>query len=72
MRKIKEMIRLKEAGLSNRQIAGSCAVSPSSVFEVLRRAEEMDLDWSAAENLDLVRRRLRSDPARSRADPHAK
>ena len=50
MRKIKEIIRLKKAGLSNRQIASSCVVSPSSVFEVLRRAEEMNLDWSAAEN----------------------
>jgi transposase len=52
MRKIKEIIRLKKAGVSNRQIASSCVVSPSSVFEVLRRAEEMNLDWSAAENLD--------------------
>ncbi|MFY9411335.1 MAG: IS21 family transposase [Dethiobacteria bacterium] len=52
MHKIKEMIRLKDAGLSNRQIASSCAVSPSTVSEVIHRAEEMGLNWNAAEGLD--------------------
>jgi transposase len=52
MRKIKEIIRLKSAGLSNWQIAGSCAVSPSTVSEVLHRAEEMGIDRLATESLD--------------------
>lgn len=51
MRKIKEMIRLKHAGLSNRQISGSCNVSPSTVSEVLRRAEEIGLSTADAESL---------------------
>ncbi len=51
MRKIKEIIRIKNAGLSNRQIASSCAVSPSTVSEVLHRAEEMGLTLLDAENL---------------------
>lgn len=51
MRKIKEMIRLKSAGLSNRQIAGSCGASPSTVSEVLHQAEEMGLTATDAENL---------------------
>lgn len=52
MRKIKEIIRLRDAGLSNRQIAGSCAVSPSTVSEVLLRAERTGLNWNAAESLN--------------------
>ena len=49
--KIKEIIRIKTAGLSNRQIAGSCVVSPSTVSEVLQRADEMGVTLAHAERL---------------------
>ncbi len=52
MHKLKEIIRLKDAGLSNRQIAGSCSVSPSTVSEVISRAKEMQLTWITSENMD--------------------
>jgi len=41
MHKIKELIRLKDAGLNNRAIAASCSVSASTVSEVLNRAKEI-------------------------------
>lgn len=51
MRKIKEIIRLKNAGLSNRQIAGSCVVSPSTVSGVLHRVNELKITLAHAEGL---------------------
>jgi DNA-directed RNA polymerase specialized sigma24 family protein len=46
MRKVKEIIRLKqELGLSARQIARSCSISHSTVLDVLRRAEVAALYW---------------------------
>ena len=38
VRKIREILRLKEAGLSNRAIARACKISNSTVGEYLRRA----------------------------------
>lgn len=52
MRKIKEFIRLKDAGLSNRDIAASCSVSASTVSEVLNRAKEIGVTWAKAQPLD--------------------
>ena len=44
VRKIKEVLRLKAGGTSNRQIAMSCGVSRPAVSEYLRRAAEADHD----------------------------
>jgi len=45
LRKIREILRLKEAGLSNRAIARACKVSNSTVGEYLRRAQSAGLAW---------------------------
>jgi transposase len=52
MHKIKELIRLKDAGLNNRAIAASCSVSASTVSEVLNRAKEIGVTWAKAQPLD--------------------
>ena len=53
MRKIRQVLRLKhEAGLSNRQIAVSCAVPRSSVANYLERAEAAGLSWPLPQELD--------------------
>jgi len=50
MRKIKEVLRLKqEIGLSNRVIAGACKISNSTVGEYIRRAEAVGLGWPLPE-----------------------
>ncbi len=50
MRKTKEVLRLKhELGLSNRQIARSCSISPETVGKVLRRAETAGITWPLPE-----------------------
>lgn len=52
MRKIKEVLRLKSAGLSNRNIAASVKVSHSTVADYLSRAEKANICWPLPENLD--------------------
>ena len=53
MRKIREVLRLKhEAGLSDRQIAGSVGSSRSTVQECLRRAREAGIGWPLPPELD--------------------
>ncbi len=52
MRKIKEILRLRNLGLSNRQIAASIKASHSTVADYLGRAEKMDIAWPLPENLD--------------------
>jgi len=52
MRKIKEVLRLKqEKGLSNRQIGEVCAISTTTVGEYLRRIEAAGLRWPLSDNL---------------------
>lgn len=52
MRKIQEVLRLKwEAGLSNRAIARSCSISPTTVSEYVRRARAVGLTWPLPETL---------------------
>ncbi len=46
MRKVKEVLRLHALGLSQRQIALSCAVGQATVSEYLRAAEKAGLRWS--------------------------
>jgi transposase len=45
MRKIKEILRLHSLGLSQRQIAASCAVGQATVSEYLKTAEVAGLKW---------------------------
>jgi transposase len=63
MRKIKEILRLKFAcGLSNRQIAGSCSISHSTVGDYLDRFEKSGLSWPLAGELDELSLELRLFP----------
>jgi transposase len=45
MRKIKEVLRLKAGGLSNRKIAQSCGISRPTVGEYLQRAVRAGIQW---------------------------
>jgi transposase len=45
MRKIKEVLRLHALGLSQRQIAVSCAVGQATVSDYLKTAEAVGLRW---------------------------
>jgi transposase len=45
VRKIKEVLRLHSLGLSQRQIAASCAVGQATVSEYLKTAEAVGLKW---------------------------
>jgi len=47
MRKIKEVLRLHSLGLSQRQIAVSCAVGQATVSDYLKAAEAAGLRWPA-------------------------
>ena len=50
--KIREILRLKEAGLfNNRAIALSCKISNSTVGEYLRRAQAAGLHWPLPEGM---------------------
>ena len=52
MRKIQEILRLKEAGLSSIQIARSVNTSPSTVSVLLSQAEKAGLSWPLPEGMD--------------------
>ena len=52
MRKLQEILRLRETGLSNRQIAGSINISPSTVSLILSRAKAGGLSWPLPEDMD--------------------
>ena len=52
VRKIREVLRLKAEGYSDRQIAQSIGSSRSTVQECLRRAREADLSWPVPTELD--------------------
>jgi len=52
MRKLQEILRLKESGISNRNIASSINISPSTVSLILSRAEAAGLTWPLPENMD--------------------
>ena len=51
LRKIREILRLKNAGLSNRAIARATQISNSTVGEYLRRAQTAGISWPVPENL---------------------
>lgn len=55
MRKIKEILRLKnEVELSVRQIAKSCSVDKSTVYEYLSRASDKGLSWPLDDGMDEI------------------
>lgn len=52
MRRIREILRLKwDKGLSQRVIALSCRISPSTVNEYLKRAEKAGVHWPLPEEM---------------------
>ena len=54
MHKIHDVLRLKAAGLSKRQIAASVDIGPTAVGECLRRARAAGLSWPLPDALDAV------------------
>jgi len=72
MRKIKEVLRLKHAGLSERQIARSCDTSRSTVAVYLARAAQAGLSWPLPAGLteaDVEARLFPPDPPARAALP---
>ena len=51
MRKIKEVLRLRAAGLSQREIAASISTGRSTVRDYLRRAKKAGLSWPLPDQL---------------------
>ena len=45
MTKYREILRLKNLGFSDRNIAHSCGVSRNTVAKVTKKAEKMNLSW---------------------------
>jgi hypothetical protein len=53
IRKIREVFRLKfDCGLSNRQIAKSCAMARSTVADYLLRLQQAGLSWPLPDDID--------------------
>ena len=67
MRKIREVLRLHSLGLSQRQIAVSCAVGQATVSDYLKAAEAAGLKWP--DIADWGEDRLMEASARSRGNP---
>ena len=75
MRKTKEILRLaQESGLSNRQIARSLQISPSTVGQCLKRAETAGLAWPLPPSMDdealerLLYGEIKTEPSRPLPD----
>lgn len=74
MRKIKEVLRLHSRGLSQRQIAASCAIGQATVSEYLKAADAAGLKWPdiAEWSDDRVMQAVapsRENPARRKQSP---
>ena len=76
MRKIKEVLRLKyDSGLSQRQIAASCGIAPSTVADYLKRAEVAGLTWPLPADLtdESIQSKLAcASPPKSTSPPPAR
>lgn len=75
VRKIREVLRLKEeGGLSDRQVAGALGISPSTVADVVRRAQVAGVFWPLPEGTgderieELLYPRGASEPTRPLPD----
>jgi transposase len=64
MRKIRDVLRLRAAGMSKRQVATSLSVSKTTVLNCLRRAEVVGLGWPLPDDLtdDVLEARLYPPP----------
>ncbi len=51
MRKIKDAVRLKAAGLSTRQIAASLGIGRTTAGDYLKRAADFDVGWPLPDDL---------------------
>ena len=52
VRKIREILKLKwHDGLSNRQVATSCNISPSTVSDLVQRAAHAGLSWPSVQKM---------------------
>ena len=51
MRKVREVLRLKAAGLGKRKIAASLGISATAAGACLRRAREAGIAWAQAEEM---------------------
>lgn len=52
VRKIREILKLRwEDGLSNREVAINCNVSPSTVSDLVQRAVHADLSWPSVQQM---------------------
>ena len=70
MRKIRDVLRLKQSGRGHGEIARSCAVAHSTVLEYLRRAAAAGLSWPLPEPLSDAELELRLFPAQAlKRDP---
>lgn len=49
MTNYREILRLKDLGFSERNIARSCSCSRNTVSKVLQKAQELDLAWPLSE-----------------------
>ena len=68
MRKTKEILRLKyEVGLTNRQIAGSCGTTHTTVNKCLQRAQEKKIGWPLPDLSDAELEELLYGASRSAA-----
>jgi transposase len=65
MRKISEVLRLKAAGMSMRDIAASTGASTTTVYEYLTRAQGAGLNWPLPEGLDEEALQAKLFPPRS-------
>ncbi len=73
VRKIREALRLKAAGMSDRQIATTVGSARSTIQECLRRAGQAGIAWPLPEGMDeaTLQQRLyrRSAPLPGRPEP---
>src|SRR5262245_54108743 len=70
MRKIRDVLRLWAAGMSNRKIAASLGVSATAAGEYIRRAQRAGLTWPLPEGLTDEALELRLYPPPTMAKDH--
>jgi len=71
MRKLKEVLRLHQMGLGQREIARCCSTSQSTVHNYLKRAETAGVEWPLPADVDPSSRRLVAQTAHPAVETHA-